>query len=164
MNATPNTFICESFYFSFLTSNVRRWSSSLFNETHLFPSLYKYLQFYTMLFISINERAIDLITSSSVEQWWESWGWLGSRILFIDCNGLYTHDRECKLWSEVSSRCSDMELIQHQHQKLHKNLNNLLNQKYPLWILHSNNQSTTRKIDFENLSVSVGFGVRWWIK
>ena len=57
-----------------------------------------------------------------------------------------------------------MELIQHQHQKLHKNLNNLLNQKYPLWILHSNNQSTTRKIDFENLSVSVGFGVRWWIK
>ena len=142
----------------------RRWSSSLFNESHLFPSLYKYLQFYTMLFISINERAIDLITSSPVEQWWESWGWLGSRILFIDCNGVYTHDRECKLWSEVSSRCSDMELIQHRHQKLHKNLNNFLNQKYPLWILHSNNQSTTRKIDFENLSVSVGFGVRWWIK
>ena len=164
MNAIPNTFICESFYFSFLISNVRRWSSSLFYESHLFPSPYKYLQFYTMLFISINERAIDLITSSSVEQWWESWGWLGSRILFIDCNGVYTHDRECKLWSEVSSRCSDMELIQHQHQKLHKNLNNLLNQKYPLWILHSNNQSMTRKIDFKNLSVSVGFGVRWWIK
>ena len=60
------------FIFSFLTSNVRRWSSSLFNESHLFPSLYKYLQFYTMLFISINEIAIDLITSSSVEQWWES--------------------------------------------------------------------------------------------
>ena len=139
-------FQVQSFYFSFLISNVRRWSSSLFYESHLFPSLYKYLQFYTMLFISINERAIDLITSSSVEQWWESWGWLGSRILFIDCNGVYTHDRECKLWSEVSSRCSDMELIQHQHQKLHKNLNNLLNLKYPLWILHSNYQSMYVKL------------------